>query len=176
MLVQRVVSLPSNPRGALMASMRAMATFGAPIWVSATLAGVISIVVGWILPMVLSVSVLMFLVGVAVHEVGHTVTLRLLSPSTRALFCVSWKGAGVHRPPLASRWREIVVVLTGPMAPAGLWTAAMGTWQIATGEIPMAALVWTGVFALSHPLSLLVPVGDARILLEALTLMRSTRD
>ncbi|TQN32878.1 peptidase M50B-like protein [Haloactinospora alba] len=162
------VVLSPRPGAALGSTARALLTATAPVWLPAGALAAVSALLGWLLPTVLTVSLLLLLASVLVHEAGHVAALRVLAPATPAVFRVDATGAGVCRPPLADTRREVAVVLAGPLAPAVVWTlgTALGA---AAGGVPAAAVVWTGIVALGHPVSLLFPVGDTRTLLRALT-------
>lgn len=163
-----VAVLPPRLGAALGSAARALLTVTAPVWIPVGALAAVSAAVGWLLPTVLTVSLLLLLLSVLVHEAGHVAALRVLAPATPAVFRVDATGAAVCRPPLASTWREVVVVLAGPLAPALVWILGMALGVVA-GGVPAAAVVWTGIVALGHPVTLLVPVGDTRTLLRALT-------
>ncbi|WP_127501875.1 hypothetical protein [Actinoplanes solisilvae] len=152
-----------------------MALYFLPLLGPASALTLVSVLAGWTLATVLAGSVLLIWAGLVVHEAGHVLALRLLAPTARyadvipdtpdapvpANIVVDSRGAGVHRPPLRQRWREALVILAGPLFPAVVWAAVIAAIQLSGGAVPIAAMIWTGVVAWSHPASLLIPVGDA---------------
>ncbi|MGL4744674.1 MAG: hypothetical protein ACRCXL_09865 [Dermatophilaceae bacterium] len=123
---------------------------------------VISLLGEWTLMTVLAGGVVLLWASFAIHESGHVMALRLLaSRQTPAAFVVNRSGPALHRPPLPSRWRESIVLLSGPLAPVTAWAAMV--WAL---NPPASITVWTGVIAWGHPIALLAPVGDGVMLMR----------
>jgi hypothetical protein len=118
------------------------------------------------LPSLIAISLLvvMLVVSVIVHEVGHVLVFRLAAGADAAAHVVV-RGLSfslVRRP--LKRTREVVVVLAGPLAPLAL---AVLTIPLASGG-PVLWWSWAVVGA-GHALTLLLPVGDGANLRLALS-------
>ncbi|KGJ81777.1 hypothetical protein GY21_01500 [Cryobacterium roopkundense] len=105
----------------------------------------------------------LFLLSVLVHEAGHVVAFRVVGGPKAAGFLVS-RGMRSHlvRPRL-SRRADLTIIVAGPLSPL----LAVGVlWPVVFAS-PVLFVVWC-VLALSHALTLLVPVGDGANARDAL--------
>ena len=125
--------------------------------VAAAIAGLMLIGIAADLPSLIAISLLvvMLMISVVVHEVGHVVVFRLVAGAeTTAHMVVRGISFSLVRRPL-ERNREILVVIAGPLAPLALAVLAVPLSSVG----PLLWWAWL-VFGGGHALTLLFPQGD----------------
>ncbi|MUN64763.1 hypothetical protein GMA12_16720 [Kocuria sediminis] len=118
---------------------------------------------------ILSCAVLLMLVSLVVHELGHVVVLRVIAPRAPALFTARAGRFRLIRGALPTH-QDLAVTLAGPAAPfivpAVLFAVASGT----------TVHVWTALaIAVAHASLLLRPDGDGAMLRAVLSRPRPHR-
>lgn len=111
----------------------------------------------------IAVAALILAASILVHELGHVVAFRLVSPGAPAVTVSAGIRCHLVRRGL-SGWREIAIVVCGPFAPAMLCPILLPC----ADALPFLFWGWAAVSA-GHAVMLLFPVGDGENLRRTLT-------
>ncbi|WP_258799337.1 hypothetical protein [Protaetiibacter mangrovi] len=150
------VELPPGVRPAIRVATRALLrSCGPPL---AALVAVGAVAAGLGMPVAAhGVAVLLIvLLAVPLHELGHLTAYRMIAPRAPAHLASGVVHAALRREPLPRR-RDRQVTLAGPLAPLLLVVAAAPACAVAPAEFLAAIAV-----AVAHALGLVLPTADRR--------------
>lgn len=100
------------------------------------------------------IAAAIFLASILLHEAGHVFAFRFVAPRRYAILVSAGLRCHMVRPALEG-WREITVVIAGPIAPM---LPTIG-FLLYARSATFVVYVW-GAIALGHVLLLLIPIGD----------------
>lgn len=99
-------------------------------------------------------GIFLFMSSILLHEAGHVFMFRMVAPEKKAVIVSCGLRCHMVRPVLPKK-KEVMVVLSGPIAPFLLLPAFI----ILTGSVNIFTFFWA-IISFGHIFSLAFPVGD----------------